>query len=191
MPDQEHSKTKAQPMGKKTGKASDKKDLPYRPCVGILVLNAQGQVWVGRRLSLDNSEYDGNPQLWQMPQGGIEDNEDWQSAALRELHEETGMTSVRLVQAAPDWIRYDLPEHLIGIGLKGKFRGQKQRWFAFRFIGDESEIAINPPPDGNSAEFDEWKWVDMADLPELVVAFKQGVYREVVSVFSHLAGKTI
>lgn len=175
-------------MGNKNSKTKDKHDLPYRPCVGIMVLNRQGKVWVGSRLAVDNSEYDGNPQLWQMPQGGIDENEDWQAAALRELYEETGMKSVTLIEAAPDWIKYDLPEPLIGIGLRGKFRGQKQRWFAFRFEGDEDEIAINPPPDGHSAEFDDWKWADMASLPEMVVEFKKGVYREVVSVFSHLAG---
>ena len=174
-------------MGKKDKVVRDPKDLPYRPCVGVMVLNKDGQVWVGQRLAIDNSEYDGNPQLWQMPQGGIDEGEDWEEAARRELYEETGMKSVTLIEQAPDWITYDLPEHLIGIGLKGKFRGQKQRWFAFRFEGDESEIAINPPPDGHSAEFDAWKWTDMAGLPEIVVEFKKGVYREVVGAFGHLA----
>jgi putative (di)nucleoside polyphosphate hydrolase len=166
----------------------DKTDLPYRPCVGVMVLNADGKVWVGQRLAVDNSEYDGNPQLWQMPQGGIDEDEDHLKAALRELYEETGMRSVSLLAEAPDWIRYDLPAHLIGIGLKGRYRGQKQRWFAFRFEGDESEIAINPPPDGHKPEFDAWRWVDMAELPALVVAFKRGVYEEVVAAFAHLSG---
>lgn len=166
------------------------KDLPYRPCVGIMVLNREGKVWVGRRLAIDNSEYDGNPQLWQMPQGGIDEGEDWEVAARRELYEETGMRSVRLIAQAPDWITYDLPEHLVGIGLKGKFRGQKQRWFAYRFEGEESEIAIDPPPDGHTPEFDDWKWADMAGLPDMVVEFKRGVYRQVASTFAHLAGTT-
>ena len=163
-------------------------DLPYRPCVGIMVLNGEGRVWVGRRLAIANSEYDGNPQLWQMPQGGIDEGEDFEKAALRELYEETGMRSVSLLAHAPDWITYDLPQNLIGIGLKGKFRGQKQRWFAYRFEGDESEIAIDPPPDGHTPEFDAWKWVDMADLPQLVVPFKRQVYEDVVAAFGHLAG---
>jgi NTP pyrophosphohydrolases including oxidative damage repair enzymes len=163
-------------------------ELPYRPCVGIMVLNAEGKVWVGRRLAVDNSEYDGNPQLWQMPQGGIDEDEDHLRAALRELYEETGISSVSLLEEAPDWIHYDLPAHLIGIGLKGKFRGQKQRWFAFRFEGAESEIAINPPPDGHKPEFDAWRWVEMEELPALVVAFKREVYEKVVAAFRHLAG---
>lgn len=163
-------------------------ELPYRPCVGIMVLNAEGKVWVGRRLAVDNSEYDGNPQLWQMPQGGIDEDEDHLRAALRELYEETGISSVSLLEEARDWIHYDLPAHLIGIGLKGKFRGQKQRWFAFRFEGAESEIAINPPPDGHKPEFDAWRWVEMEELPALVVAFKREVYEKVVAAFRHLAG---
>ena len=164
-------------------------DLPYRPCVGIMVLNAEGKVWVGKRISEGNSEYDGSPQLWQMPQGGIDKGEDPYPAALRELYEETGMKSVSLLAEAPEWINYDLPSHLIGIGLRGKYRGQTQRWFAFRFEGNESEIQINPPPAGESAEFDAWDWKDMAELPDLIVPFKREVYREVVKQFTHLAGK--
>ncbi|PWV98350.1 putative (di)nucleoside polyphosphate hydrolase [Hoeflea marina] len=163
-------------------------DLPYRPCVGIMVLNRDGLVWAGERISIGNSEYDGSLQRWQMPQGGIDDEEDAEPAARRELHEETGMSSVRLVAEAPGWITYDLPEHLIGIGLKGKYRGQKQRWFAYRFEGDDSEIAINPPPDGHTPEFDRWEWKPMAELPALIVPFKRKVYDQVVAAFSHLAG---
>lgn len=162
--------------------------LPYRPCVGIMVLNADGLVWIGRRLPEDNSEYDGSPQLWQMPQGGIDKGEEPAEAALRELYEETGMRSVSLLAEAPDWITYDLPPELIGIGLKGKYRGQKQRWFAYRFEGPESEIAILPPPDGHPAEFDAWRWSAMAELPGLIVPFKRAVYEEVVRVFAPLAG---
>ena len=164
-------------------------DLPYRPCVGIMVLNAEGLVWAGRRLKEGNSEYDGSPQLWQMPQGGIDEGEDPEVASLRELYEETGMKSVSLLAEASRWINYDLPEHLIGIGLRGKYRGQTQRWFAYRFEGEESEIAINPPPGGHTAEFDAWEWKPMADLPELIVPFKRQVYEAVVAEFSHLAGR--
>ena len=162
-------------------------DLPYRPCVGIMVLNSDGLVWAGRRIPVGNSEYDGSPQLWQMPQGGIDADEDALEAAYRELYEETGMKSVTLLASASDWIHYDLPPHLIGIGLRGKFRGQAQRWFAFRFTGDESEIQINPPPGGHTAEFDAWDWKPMQDLPGLIVAFKRDVYEKVVTEFSHLA----
>lgn len=163
-------------------------ELPYRPCVGVMVLNREGLVWVGRRLSEDNSESDGSPQLWQMPQGGIDKGEDHLKAAYRELFEETGIRSVSLLREAPDWIHYDLPSHLIGIGLKGKYRGQKQRWFAFRFEGDESEINIEHPPAGQHQEFDAWAWKPMADLPELIVSFKKKAYIEVVAAFSDLAG---
>ncbi|MDE1993046.1 MAG: RNA pyrophosphohydrolase [Rhizobiaceae bacterium] len=163
-------------------------DLPYRPCVGIMVLNRDGLVWAGRRIPIGNSEYDGSPQLWQMPQGGIDPGEDPMEAAYRELYEETGMRTVTLLAEAHDWINYDLPPQLIGIGLKGKFRGQTQRWFAFRFDGDEGEIAINPPPGGHEPEFDAWEWKPMEDLPGQIVAFKRAVYEQVVAEFRHLAG---
>ena len=162
--------------------------LPYRPCVGIMVLNRQGLVWAGHRIPIGNSEYDGSPQLWQMPQGGIDRGEDPLPAAHRELYEETGMRSVSMLAEAPNWINYDLPPHMVGVGLKGKFRGQTQRWFAFRFEGDDSEIAINPPPGGHEPEFDHWAWKPMHELPELIVPFKRKVYEEVVAAFRHLAG---
>lgn len=173
-------------MNKKPNKQVRADDLPYRPCVGIMVLNREGLVWSGRRIPIGNSEYDGSPQLWQMPQGGIDKHEDPLKAAYRELYEETGIRSVTLLAEAPDWINYDLPPELIGIGLKGKYRGQTQRWFAFRFEGDEGEIAINPPPGGHEAEFDQWAWKPMADLPGLIVPFKRTVYENVVSAFRHL-----
>ncbi|MCA1970459.1 MAG: RNA pyrophosphohydrolase [Rhizobium sp.] len=163
-------------------------DLPYRPCVGIMVLNPAGLVWAGRRIPEGNSEYDGSAMLWQMPQGGIDDCEDPLQAAIRELYEETGMKSVSLLAEASRWINYDLPAELIGIGLRGKYRGQTQRWFAFRFEGEESEIAIDPPPGGHTAEFDAWAWKPMRELPELIVPFKRGVYEQVVAEFRHLAG---
>ena len=170
-------------MGKDKNKPLKAEDLPYRPCVGIMVLNSEGLVWAGRRIAVGNSEYDGSPQLWQMPQGGIDPGEDPETASLRELYEETGMKSVSLLAEASRWINYDLPEKLIGVGLKGKYRGQTQRWFAFRFEGAENEIAINPPPGGHTAEFDAWEWKPMADLPELIVPFKRKVYEEVAEMF--------
>lgn len=165
----------------------DPETLPYRRCVGLMVLNKEGLVWAGRRISISGGELDGSSQLWQMPQGGIDKGEDPAQAALRELYEETGMKSVTLLEEAPNWINYDLPPHLVGRALKGKYRGQTQKWFAYRFEGDESEIAINPPPVGHIAEFDCWEWKRMEELPELIVPFKRKVYEEVVAVFRHLA----
>jgi putative (di)nucleoside polyphosphate hydrolase len=171
----------------KTTTPVDPETLPYRRCVGIMVLNRENQVWAGRRIVGADSEMAGTDKLWQMPQGGIDRGEDPLPAALRELYEETGMRSVTLLAEAPNWINYDLPAEMLGIALKGKFRGQTQRWFAFRFEGEENEIAINPPPGGHEAEFDSWAWKPMMQLPELIVPFKRKVYDEVVAAFRHLA----
>nr|WP_244423630.1 RNA pyrophosphohydrolase [Nitratireductor pacificus] len=161
--------------------------LPYRPCVGIMVLNGDGLAWAGRRIVQDRTdELSGATRLWQMPQGGIDKGEDPREAAYRELYEETGIKSVSLLAETPDWITYELPEHLVGVALKGKYRGQKQKWFAFRFEGADSEIAINPPPGGHEAEFDAWEWKPMTELPELIVPFKRPVYDSVVAAFRHL-----
>jgi putative (di)nucleoside polyphosphate hydrolase len=153
-----------------------------------MVLNRAGEVWAGRRIAGADSEMAGSDKLWQMPQGGIDSGEEPYPAALRELYEETGMRSVSLLAEAPGWINYDLPRELVGIAFKGRFRGQAQKWFAFRFEGDEKEIAINPPPGGHEAEFDDWAWKPMADLPDLIVPFKRPVYEQVVATFRHLAG---
>ena len=155
-------------------------------CVGAMVLNAEGHVWAGRRIASTDSEMAGTAMLWQMPQGGIDKGEDALAAATRELYEETGIRSVSLLAEAPEWINYDLPDELLGKALKGKFRGQTQKWFAFRFEGDESEIAIDPPPGGHEPEFDAWGWKPMAELPDLIVPFKRDVYVQVVAAFRHL-----
>ncbi|MGS1094762.1 RNA pyrophosphohydrolase [Aquamicrobium terrae] len=173
-------------MSKK--KPVDPESLPYRPCVGVMVLNRGGLVWAGHRVPEPNDETTGSDKLWQMPQGGIDRGEDPLVAARRELFEETGIESVSLLAEAPHWINYDLPSHLMGIALHGRYRGQTQKWFAFRFEGDESEIRVNPPPGGHTAEFDRWDWMPMADLPGLIVPFKRKVYEDVVTVFRHLAG---
>ncbi|WP_416356365.1 RNA pyrophosphohydrolase [Aureimonas phyllosphaerae] len=160
--------------------------LPYRPCVGIMVLNDDGKVFVGRRIAEPQGEMDGASQLWQMPQGGIDEGEDPLVAAKRELYEETGIRSVSLLGTTDGWVRYELPPHLLGVALKGRFRGQMQKWFAFRFEGDESEIQIDPPPGDHDAEFSEWAWKSLDEVLDLVVPFKRGVYEEVVRAFRHL-----
>lgn len=165
----------------------DPDSLPYRRCVGVMLVNAAGKVWIGHRTTTNNTEYSGSAKLWQMPQGGIDKGEDAGAASLRELYEETGVSSVSLLGQTEDWLLYDLPDNLIGIGLKGKFRGQKQKWFAYRFEGDEAEIRISPPPDGHKAEFDAWKWEDLSSLPDLVVEFKRDLYTQLVERFRDLA----
>jgi len=161
-------------------------DLPYRPCVGIMLLNHEGLVWAGRRL--ENTEtFGANALRWQMPQGGIDKGEDPFVAAKRELWEETGVTNASLLAECDEWLEYDLPEDLIGIGLRGKYRGQSQKWFAFRFEGDESEINIIHPPDGSEQEFDKWEWKDMHELPDLIVDFKRDIYQRVVNEFKYLS----
>ncbi|CBI76786.1 Invasion-associated locus protein A [Bartonella clarridgeiae 73] len=161
----------------------DFKALPYRKCVGILVFNYEGKVWVGRRLMTVSHANVDMSKLWQLPQGGINQGEKPIDAARRELYEETGIQSVKLIKEAQDWFEYDFPQELMGHVLNNKYRGQTQKWFSFQFTGEISEITINPPPDGNKAEFDQWKWVDLEELPSIVVSFKKHVYTQVVKEF--------
>ena len=154
----------------------------YRPCVGVMLLNPQGLVWVGRRYQKQND--DGVGHWWQMPQGGIDGDEDPAAAALRELEEETAVRSAEIIAEAPDWYNYDLPEHLIGKSWKGKYRGQTQKWFAARFTGEDSEINLAPP--GHKQEFDQWRWVKMNEVIDAIVPFKKPVYEKVIATFRHL-----
>lgn len=169
-------------------KKKKREDLPYRPCVGVMILNARGLVWTGHRKVEPDDENAGSTQLWQMPQGGIDKGEEPLEAARREVFEETGIESLSLIAEAPGWINYDLPPDRLGITWGGKYRGQTQKWFAFRFDGEETEIRIDPPPAGHKAEFDQWEWRPMKTLPNIVVPFKRKVYDEVVAAFAHLAG---
>ena len=159
--------------------------LPFRSCVGIMLLNCDGLVWVGRRRPKWASDHAAH--IWQMPQGGIEKYEPPRIAALRELREETGVTSVEVVDEYSDWLTYELPENLLGIALKGRYRGQRQKWFAMRFLGDDSEIDI-APKDGTKAEFNAWRWAPIDSVPKLIIPFKRDVYERVTSAFGHLAG---
>ena len=153
-------------------------DLPYRPCAGIMLLNRDGRVFVGQRR-------DSTLEAWQMPQGGIDPGEDAETAAIRELGEETGIAPehVELVAVAPDELVYDLPDEMIGKVWKGRYRGQTQRWFLYRFLGQDSDIDIATA----HPEFRAWRWADPGDLPAMVVPFKRALYEQVLAAFaSHL-----
>ena len=154
----------------------------YRPCVGVMLLNTQGLVWIGRRFDKQNDEGQGH--WWQMPQGGIDKGEESKLAALRELAEETAVTSAEVIAEAPGWYNYDLPAHLIGKSWKGKYRGQTQKWYALRFTGQDAEINLAVP--GHAQEFDQWRWARMDEILEIIVPFKRPVYEQVIKAFRHL-----
>jgi len=159
--------------------------LPYRPCVGTMVLNRDGLVFVGRRTSGPEHLDADRTHSWQMPQGGIDAGEEPLAAALRELREETNITSVTLLAEAPDWFTYDLPPALIGKAWNGRFRGQRQKWYALRFTGSDAEIDIANPA-GHDPEFVAWRWAALNELPDLVVPFKRQVYTAIVAEFARL-----
>ncbi len=144
-------------------------NLPYRPCVGILLFNDLGKVLVARRCD--------TPDAWQMPQGGIDDRETPDKAALRELAEEIGTSKAELIAETRDWLTYDLPEHLIGVVWHGRWRGQRQKWFAAHFLGADTDINIATA----HPEFNAWRWVAPDDLVSLAVSFKRDVYQAVVA----------
>lgn len=159
--------------------------LPLRSCVGIMLLNREKKIWIGRRIS--KSHDDPNALIWQMPQGGIDEGEVPEVAALRELEEETGVTSARILKESAGWHTYELPKNLWGKALKGRFRGQTQKWFAMEFEGSEDEIDIGEKPT-QKAEFDQWQWEVSDKLPGLIVPFKRKVYENVIEEFSSLLG---
>jgi len=157
--------------------------LPYRPCAGMMVLNNAGHVFIGRRLG--GPEHLDVTHTWQMPQGGIDENEDPYKAALRELYEETSIRSVQKLGEIGDWLTYDIPTRLASNAWNGRYRGQKQKWYAFRFTGADGEIDIaTPGGGGHKPEFVEWRWAAMNELPDLVVPFKRATYERVVREFS-------
>jgi putative (di)nucleoside polyphosphate hydrolase len=158
-------------------------DLPYRTSAGIMLVNDAGLVWTGRRRPKWIDER--SAPIWQMPQGGIDPGEAPRAAALRELKEETGITNAEVVAECRSWLVYDLPPELLGVALKGRYRGQRQMWFLMRFWGDDAEIDIRPRR-GEKAEFDRWAWRPKEELTSLVVPFKRRVYETVISEFSPL-----
>jgi putative (di)nucleoside polyphosphate hydrolase len=160
-------------------------DLPYRPCVGVMVLNRAGLAFIGRRI--EGPEHIDATHAWQMPQGGIDRGEEAWPAALRELREETNIRSVERIGEIADWLTYDIPREIVGQAWKGKYRGQTQKWFALRFTGNDSEIDVDNPDGAPEPEFAAWRWEPMQNVPDLVVPFKRAVYERVVREFRHLA----
>jgi putative (di)nucleoside polyphosphate hydrolase len=154
-------------------------ELGYRPCVGVMLVNAEGKVFVGRRI--DNREGD----WWQMPQGGVDEGEDLRAAALRELAEETGIAGehIAIISQSGEALRYDLPAELVGKLWGGRYRGQEQTWFLARFTGPEAtiDLAAHDP-----AEFCAYRWIDPEQLPELIIPFKKRVYRAILEEFRDL-----
>jgi putative (di)nucleoside polyphosphate hydrolase len=156
-------------------------NLPYRPCVGLAVINSAGRVFIGQRSS--GPEHIDETHAWQMPQGGIDAGEDSWPAGLRELYEETSIRSVEPLGEIAEWLTYDIPRDLVGKAWGGKYRGQTQKWYALRFTGDDREVDILTPGDGHDPEFIAWRWEHIDRLPELVVPFKRATYEHVVREF--------
>ncbi|MBU3079406.1 RNA pyrophosphohydrolase [Sphingomonas quercus] len=150
-------------------------ELPYRPAAAIMLLNAEGKVWVGQRL--DNAL-----EAWQMPQGGLDPGENPRAAALRELEEETGIRAdlVSIIAEAPEPLLYDLPADLVGKVWRGRYRGQRQYWFLCRFLGTDADVNIATP----EPEFRAWRWAEPAELPDMIVPFKRALYEDVLKLFA-------
>lgn len=157
----------------------DKPDTDnYRPSAGVMLFDARGLVWVGQRIN--------TPGAWQMPQGGIDPGETPAEAALRELEEETGTGKAELLAESEGWLVYDLPPELMGRAWGGRYRGQVQKWFACRFLGEDADIDIHGV---DHPEFNEWQWVDIDRVPRLIVDFKRAVYEEITAEFRHFSGR--
>ncbi|MEZ5690987.1 MAG: RNA pyrophosphohydrolase [Rickettsiales bacterium] len=149
------------------------KDLPYRKGVGIILLNNENKVFVGKRIDMRS-------EAWQMPQGGIDDGEEPEKAVIREMAEETGTDKAYIIAVSKDWYYYDLPDELVPKIWNGKFRGQQQKWFCLRFSGSDSDIDINT----EHPEFDEWQWAEARELPNLIVPFKRQLYKDILTEFA-------
>jgi len=151
-------------------------DLPYRPCVGFMLFNADGKVFVGKRI-------DQTVEGWQMPQGGIDKGETPKDAVLRELQEEGGTRKAEIIAEMDDWVTYDLPEHLIGVAFHGKYKGQRQKWFALRFTGKDADFDLT----AHEPEFSGFQWVSLEELPTLILPFKRETYIQVVAALGKYA----
>lgn len=153
--------------------------LPYRRNVGAMLFDWRGHVWMGRRAGLGEAMAG----AWQCPQGGIDEGEAPAEAVFRELEEEIGTRHARLLAEHPEWLRYDLPESLVGVAFKGRYRGQEQKWFALRFLGDDREIDLGRH---GEPEFEAWEWVPLADVADRVIEWKRPIYRAVVTSFREI-----
>jgi len=154
--------------------------LPYRPCVGAALFNPDGLVWVGKRISRPG---DNGVNAWQMPQGGIDKGEAPEDALFRELKEETGIDAAEIIAETAGWLTYELPIHLRRISWRGKYRGQKQKWFGLRFLGKDRDFDLGAY---GKPEFSSWRWVPLEELPDLIIPFKRDVYTQLVAEFGHL-----
>lgn len=154
----------------------DATSLPYRPNVGAVLFSREGLVFVGRRK--------GFPDAWQLPQGGVDEGENIQQAVLRELKEEIGTDKADILGEHPEWLLYDLPPHLLGVAWQGKYRGQRQKWFALRFTGQDQDIRLDADA---HPEFEDWRWIRLVDLPVLAVAFKRDIYERLAQDFKPYA----
>jgi putative (di)nucleoside polyphosphate hydrolase len=160
----------------------DAASLPYRPNVGAVLFGPDGRVLVCRRADLPNAE--GAPGGWQLPQGGMDEGEDPRVAVMRELAEEIGTDRAVIIGEHPGWLTYDLPPELLGVALGGRYRGQRQKWFALRFLGSDADIRLDADP---HPEFDAWRWAELAELPALAVGFKRAIYTELARSFARFA----
>jgi len=160
-------------------------ELPYRPCIGVMLLNLDGRAFIGQRRN--GPEHVDAAHSWQMPQGGIDPGESPYQSALRELFEETNVRSAELLAESSRWYSYDLPADVIGQVWGGRYRGQTQKWFALRFVGSDDEIDVASPGGGHAPEFVAWRWEPIENLPKLVIPFKRQVYERVIAEFGHLA----
>ena len=159
--------------------------LPYRPCVGAALFNYNGYVWVGKRalqIAIESDEF------WQMPQGGIEDGETPEIAVLREIREETGLENIEIISEIKEWLYYDLPRNLVNKIWNGQYRGQRQKWFAVKFKGEDKDVCLTGQ---KKPEFSEWKWARLCELPDLVVPFKLEIYKTIVNQFNDIPNSLI